>query len=205
MKKAAKIVPLVVLLAMVGVIVYAVMVWPVNPTRMKPAKSYEQLRDTVEKKTDIRVPGEKLLPWTVTERQLRMDGPSRLAKVSGFAISGTMERGGVAFNAEVSVGVTGVVGDLPSPWDVYRYVPVYLFRNQGFYMAQLCIDGSEYIIQLYYPENVTLPEEDAAYVEDALHRPERSLKNAPRRGAFFRLSQKGKALLGQKACSLPRA
>ena len=155
MKKAAKIVLLVVLLAMVGVIVYAVMVWPVNPTRMKPAKSYEQLRDTVEKKTDIRVPGEKLLPWTVTERQLRMDGPSRLAKVSGFAISGTMERG-------------GVVGDLPSPWDVYRYVPVYLFRNQGFYMAQLCIDGSEYIIQLYYPENVTLPEEDAAYVEDAL-------------------------------------
>ena len=131
MKKAAKIVLLVVLLAMVGVIVYAVMVWPVNPTRMKPAKSYEQLRDTVEKKTDIRVPGEKLLPWTVTERQLRMDGPSRLAKVSGFAISGTMERGGVAFNAEVSVGVTGVVGDLPSPWDVYRYVPVYLFRNQG--------------------------------------------------------------------------
>ena len=79
-----------------------------------------------------------------------------------------MERGGVTFNAEVSVGVTGVVGDLPSPWDVYRYVPVYLFRNQGFYMAQLCIDGSEYIIQLYYPENVTLPEEDAAYVEDAL-------------------------------------
>ena len=68
MKKAAKIVLLVVLLAMVGVIVYAVMVWPVNPTRMKPAKSYEQLRDTVEKKTDIRVPGEKLLPWTVTER-----------------------------------------------------------------------------------------------------------------------------------------
>ena len=153
---------------MVGVIVYAVMVWPVNPTRMKPAESYEQLRDTVEKKTDIRVPGEDLLPWTVTERQLRMDGPSRLAKVSGFALSGTMERGGVAFSAEVSVGVTGVVGDLPSPWDVYRYVPVYLFRNQGFYMAQLCIDGSEYIIQLHYPENVTLPEEDAAYVEDAL-------------------------------------
>ena len=168
MKKAAKIVLLVVLLAMVGGIVYAVMVWPVNPTRMKPAKSYEQLRDTVEKKTDIRVPGEKLLPWTVTERQLRMDGPSRLAKVSGFALSGTMERGGVAFNAEVSVGVTGVVGDLPSPWDVYRCGPVYLFQNQGFYMAQLCIDGSEYIIQLYYPENVTLPEEDAAYVEDAL-------------------------------------
>lgn len=168
MKKAAKIVLLAVLLAIVGVIVYAVMVCPVNPTRMKPAKSYEQLRDTVEKKTDIRVPGENLLPWTVTERQLRMDGPSRLAKVSGFALSGTMERGGVAFSAEVSVGVTGVVGDLPSPWDVYRYVPVYLFQNQGFYMAQLCIDGSEYIIQLYYPENVTLSEKDAAYVEDAL-------------------------------------
>ena len=82
-KKIGKIVLLVVLLAMVGVIVYAVMVCPVNPTRMKPAKSYEQLRDTVEKKTDIRVPGEDLLPWTVTERQFRMDGPSRLAKVSG--------------------------------------------------------------------------------------------------------------------------
>lgn len=109
-KKIGKIVLLVVLLALVGVIVYAVMVCPVNPTRMKPAKSYEQLRDTVEKKTDIRVPGENLLPWTVTERQLRMDSPSRMAKVSGFAISGTMERGGVTFDAEVSVGVTGVVG-----------------------------------------------------------------------------------------------
>ena len=116
----------------------------------------------------LQVPGEDLLPWTVTERQLRMDGPSRLAKVSGFALSGTMERGGVAFSAEVSVGVTGVVGDLPSPWDVYHYVPVYLFRNQGFYMAQLYIGGSEYIIQLYYPENVALPEEDAAYIENTL-------------------------------------
>lgn len=163
-----KILLLAVLLAIVGGIVYAVLTWPVNPTRMKPAKSYEQLRDTVEKKTDIQVPGEDLLPWTVTERQLRMDGPSRLAKVSGFALFGTMERGGVTFNAEVSVGVTGVVGDLPPCWDVYRYVPVYLFQNQGFYMAQLCIDGSEYIIQLHYPENVTLSEEDAAYVEDAL-------------------------------------
>ena len=87
MKKSTKIVLLAVLLAIVGGIVYAVMVWPVNPTRMKPAESYEQLRDTVEKKTDIRVPGEDLLPWTVTERQLRMDGPSRLANVSGFALS----------------------------------------------------------------------------------------------------------------------
>ena len=111
MKKAAKIVLLAVLLAMVGVIVYAVMVWPVNPTRMKPAESYEQLRDTVEKKTDIRVPGEKLLPWTVTERQLRMDGPSRLAKVSGFALSGTMERGGVAFRSP---------WDSPALWGICR-------------------------------------------------------------------------------------
>ena len=96
-KKIGKIVLLAVLLALVGGIVYAVMVWPVNPTRMKPAESYEQLRETVEKKTDIRVPGENLLPWTVTERQIRMDGPSRMAKVSGFAISGTMGRGGVTF------------------------------------------------------------------------------------------------------------
>ena len=167
-KKIGKIVLLAVLLAIVGVIVYAVMVCPVNPTRMKPAKSYEQLRDTVEKKTDIRVPGENLLPWTVTERQLRMDGPSRLAKVSGFAISGTMERGGVTFNAEVSVGVTGVVGDLPPCWDSYRYVPIYLFQNRGFYMTQLYIEGNEYIIQVMYPESTTLSEEDAAYVEDAL-------------------------------------
>ena len=47
MKKSTKIVLLAVLLAMVGGIVYAVKVWPVNPTRMKPAESYEQLRDTV--------------------------------------------------------------------------------------------------------------------------------------------------------------
>lgn len=131
-KKIGKIVLLAVLLAIVGVIVYAVMVCPVNPTRMKPAKSYEQLRDTVEKKTDIRVPGENLLPWTVTERQLRMDGPSRMAKVSGFAISGTMERGGVTFNAEVSVGVTGVVGDLPPVGTAIAMCPFTCSRTGGF-------------------------------------------------------------------------
>lgn len=170
-----KIILLAVLLALVGGIVYTVLTWPVNPTRMKPAESYEQLRDMVEKKTDIRVPGENLLPWTVTEYQLRMDSPSRMAKVSGFSISGTMERGGVAFDVEVSVGVTGVVGDLPPCWDSYRYVPIYLFQDRGFYMTQLCIDGSEYIIQLHYPESTTLSEEDAAYVEDALRTACRSI------------------------------
>ena len=170
-----KIILLAVLLAIVGGIVYTVLTWPVNPTRLKSAESYEQLRDTVEKKTDIRVPGENLLPWTVTEYQLRMDSPSRMAKVSGFAISGTMERGGVTFDVEVSVGVTGVVGDLPPCWDSYRHVPIYLFQNRGFYMTQLYIDGNEYIIQVMYPESTTLSEEDAAYVEDALRTACRSI------------------------------
>ena len=161
-----KIILLAVLLALVGGIVYTV---------LKPAEGYEQLRDTVEKKPDIRVPGEDLLPWTVTEYQLRMDGPSRMAKVSGFAISGAMERGGIAFDVEVSVGVTGVVGDLPPHWDIYRYVPIYLFQNRGFYMTQLYIDGNEYIIQVMYPESTTLSEEDAAYVEDALRTACRSI------------------------------
>lgn len=82
-KKIGKIVLLVVLLAMVGVIVYAVMVCPVNPTRMKPAKSYEQLRDTVEKKTDIRVPGEDLPPRSMVPDMAK---PLTLASREGPSI-----------------------------------------------------------------------------------------------------------------------
>ena len=46
------------------------------------------------------------------------------------------------------MGVTGVVGDLPPCWDSYRYVPIYLFQNRGFYMTQLYIEGNEYTVQV---------------------------------------------------------
>ena len=45
MKKAAKIVLLVVLLAMVGGIVYTVLTWPIYPQPEKNVDSYAQLRE----------------------------------------------------------------------------------------------------------------------------------------------------------------
>ena len=40
-KKIGKILLLVILAAVVGVIVYTVMVWPMYPDRQKPAESYQ--------------------------------------------------------------------------------------------------------------------------------------------------------------------
>ena len=45
MKKAAKIVLLVVLLALVGGIVYTVLTWPIYPQPKKNVDSYAQLRE----------------------------------------------------------------------------------------------------------------------------------------------------------------
>ena len=47
-KKIGKIVLLVILAAMVGVIVYTALTWPVYPDRQKPAESYQQMKQTAE-------------------------------------------------------------------------------------------------------------------------------------------------------------
>lgn len=43
-KKIGKIVLLVILAAVVGVIVYTALTWPVYPDRQKPAESYQQMK-----------------------------------------------------------------------------------------------------------------------------------------------------------------
>ena len=50
MKKAAKIVLLMVLLAMVGGIVYTVLTWPIYPQPRKSVDSYQQLRQDMERR-----------------------------------------------------------------------------------------------------------------------------------------------------------
>ena len=62
MKKAAKIVLLVVLLAMVGGIVYTVLTWPIYPQPEKNVDSYAQLREDLAQ-TELLAPPEDILPW----------------------------------------------------------------------------------------------------------------------------------------------
>ena len=61
-KKIGKILLLVILAAVVGVIVYTALTWPIYPQPRKNVDSYAQLRQDMEK-TGVLVPPENVLPW----------------------------------------------------------------------------------------------------------------------------------------------
>ena len=92
MKKAAKIVLLVVLLAMVGGIVYTVLTWPIYPQPKKNVDSYAQLREDLAQ-TELLAPPEDILPWHDVTYGEELDGRGRTSKARGFLISGHVSRG----------------------------------------------------------------------------------------------------------------
>ena len=65
-KKIGKIVLLVILAAVVGVIVYTALTWPVYPDRQKPAESYQQMKQTAED-LGVLAPPESALTQDVTD------------------------------------------------------------------------------------------------------------------------------------------
>lgn len=79
MKKAAKIVLLVVLLAMVGGIVYTVLTWPIYPQPKKNVDSYAQLREDLAQ-TELLAPPEDILPWHDVTYGEELDGRGRTSK-----------------------------------------------------------------------------------------------------------------------------
>ena len=91
MKKAAKIVLLVVLLAMVGGIVYTVLTWPIYPQPKKNVDSYAQLREDLAQ-TELLAPPEDILPWHDVTYGEELDGRGRTSKARGFLISGHVSR-----------------------------------------------------------------------------------------------------------------
>lgn len=71
-KKIGKILLLVILAAVVGVIVYTALTWPVYPDRQKPAESYQQMKQTAED-LGVLAPPEDVLPWTQPEYDFWLD------------------------------------------------------------------------------------------------------------------------------------
>ena len=155
MKKAAKIVLLAVLLAIVGGIVYAVMVWPVNPTRMKPAESYEQLREDLAQ-TELLAPPEDILPWHDVTYGEELDGCNRTSKARGFLISGHVSRGDASCFVELA-GLedhSSVSGELPL-LENYRTVPICRSTGEQAMLYIFNIRGNEYSARVYLPEDAS--------------------------------------------------
>lgn len=175
-KKVRKIILLVILAVVAGVVLYdLVFCWPVHPSLQKPAESYEQLSQTAEK-LGVLAPPEDILPWTQKEYSIYLSSTGRFARPTGWDMAGKVIYDGTTYPVYIlALRNTEKRQEYPPLRENYKHVPIYLFQDRGFYMTQLCIDGSEYIIQLHYPESTILSEEDAAYVEDALRTACRSI------------------------------
>ena len=86
-KKIGKILLLVILAAVVGVIVYTALTWPVNPDRQKPAES-DQLMKQAAEDLGVLAPPEDVLPWTQPEYDFWLANTWRFARPCGYTMAG---------------------------------------------------------------------------------------------------------------------
>ena len=86
-RRIGKILLLVILAAVVGVIVYTALTWPVYPDRQKPAESYQQMKQTAED-LGVLAPPEDVLPWTQPEYDFWLDNTWRFARPCGYTMAG---------------------------------------------------------------------------------------------------------------------
>ena len=155
MKKAAKIVLLAVLLAIVGGIVYTVLTWPIYPQPQKNVDSYAQLREDLAQ-TELLAPPEDILPWHDVTYGEELDGRSRTSKARGFLISGYVTRGDASYFVELS-GLedhSSVSGELPL-LENYRTVPICRSTGEQSVLYIFNIRGNEYSARVYFKENMS--------------------------------------------------
>ena len=97
MKKATKIVLLVILAVVAGVVLYdLVFCWPVHPSLQKPAESYEQLSQTA-KKLGVLAPPEDILPWKQEEYSIYLSSTGRFARPTGWDMAGKVIYDGTTY------------------------------------------------------------------------------------------------------------
>ena len=89
---------LAVCAAVVGVIVYTALTWPVNPDRQKPAESYQQMKQTAED-LGVLAPPEDVLPWTQSEYDFWLDNTWRFARPCGYTMAGDISYEGTVYSA----------------------------------------------------------------------------------------------------------
>lgn len=154
-KKIGKIILLVILAAVVGVIVYTALTWPMYPDRQKPAESYQQMKQTAED-LGVLAPPEDILPWHDVTYGEELDGRGRTSKARGFLISGHVSRGDASCFVEL-VGLedhSSVSGEIPL-LENYRTVPICRSTGEQAMLYIFNIRGNEYSARVYLPEDAS--------------------------------------------------
>lgn len=112
-KKIGKILLLVILAAVVGVIVYTALTWPVYSDRQKPAESYQRMKQTAED-LGVLAPPEDVLPWTQPEYDFWLDNTWRFARPCGYTMAGDISYEGTVYSAYIiAFRETGALDDYP--------------------------------------------------------------------------------------------
>lgn len=154
-KKIGKIVLLVILAAVVGVIVYTALTWPIYPQPRKNVDSYAQLREDLAQ-AELLAPPEDILPWHDVTYGEELDGRSRTSKARGFLISGYVTRGDASYFVELA-GLedhSSVSGEIPL-LENYRAVPICRSTGEQAMLYIFNIRGNEYSAQVYLPEGAS--------------------------------------------------
>lgn len=167
-KKIGKIVLLVVLAAVVGVIVYTALTWPMYPDRQKPAESYQQMKQTAED-LGVLAPPEDVLPWTQPEYDFWLDNTWRFARPCGYTMAGDISYEGTVYSAYiVAFRETGASDDYPTLRENYKTVPIYVQSGDGGVKMQFVVEGHLYQVGMMAPPESALSQDVTDYFDGLL-------------------------------------
>ena len=162
-KKVGKIILLVILAAVVGVIVYTALTWPVYPDRQKPAESYEQLSQTA-KKLGVLAPPEDILPWKQEEYSIYLSSIRRFARPTGWDMAGKVIYDGTTYPVYIlALRNTEKHEEYPTLRENYKTVPIYVQSGDGGVKMQFIVEGHLYQVGMMAPPESALTQDVTDY------------------------------------------
>ena len=165
-KKIGKILLLVILAAVVGVIVYTALTWPVYSDRQKPAESYQRMKQTAED-LGVLAPPEDVLPWTQPEYDFWLDNTWRFARPCGYTMAGDISYEGTVYSAYIiAFRETGALDDYPPLRENYKTVPIYVQSGDGGVKMQFIVEGHLYQVGMMAPPESALTQDVTDYFDD---------------------------------------
>ena len=157
-----------ILAAVVGVIVYTALTWPVYPDRQKPAESYQQMKQTAED-LGVLAPPEDVLPWTQPEYDFWLDNTWRFARPCGYTMAGDISYEGTVYSAYiVAFRETGASDDYPTLRENYKTVPIYVQSGDGGVKMQFVVEGHLYQVGMMAPPESALTQDVTDYFDGLL-------------------------------------
>lgn len=162
-KKVGKIILLVILAAVVGVIVYTALTWPVHPSLQKPAESYEQLSQTA-KKLGVLAPPEDILPWKQEEYSIYLSSIRRFARPTGWDMAGKVIYDGTTYPVYIlALRNTEKREEYPPLRENYKTVPIYVQSGDGGVKMQFIVEGHLYQVGMMAPPESALTQDVTDY------------------------------------------